>query len=74
MKQDHKNGFEKIIISSRLDDIIKKSISKAKRDKKIRTIKLRLIKINAEIASLIIIFISSVNFVPAFAESLSDVP
>ena len=74
MKHDPKNGFEKIDISSRLDDVIKKSISKAKRDKKIRTIKLRLIKINAAIASLIIIFISSVNFVPAFAESLSDVP
>jgi hypothetical protein len=74
MKHDPKNGFEKIAISSRLDDVIKKSISKAKRDKKIRTIKLRLIKINAAIASLIIIFISSVNFVPAFAESLSDVP
>ncbi|MCI1996814.1 MAG: DUF4179 domain-containing protein [Clostridium luticellarii] len=74
MKHDPKNGFEKIAISSRLDDVIKKSISKAKRDKKIRTIKLRLIKINAAIASLIIIFISSVNFVPALAESLSDVP
>jgi hypothetical protein len=74
MKHDPKNGFEKIDISSRLDDVIKKSISKAKRDKKIRTIKLRLIKINAAIASLIIIFISSVNFVPALAESLSDVP
>lgn len=74
MKYKPKNGFEKITISNRLDDVIKKSISKAKRDKKIRIIKLKLIKINAAIASLIIIFISSVNFVPAFAESLNDVP
>lgn len=74
MGHEYKNGFEKITVSNKLDDVIQKSILKAKRDKRIKSIKLNLIKLNIGIASLIVFFTISVNFIPAFAESLNDIP
>lgn len=74
MGYEYKNGFEKITISDRLDNVVDEAILRAKRDKKRKAYRLKLAKFNVGVASLIATFIITVNCIPAFAKSLSDIP
>jgi hypothetical protein len=67
------NGFEQIKVSDRLDDVVEKAIDKAKRDKKKRVFKAKLIKYSMAAASIAIIFMTSVKFIPVFAQAISNV-
>ncbi|AKA67334.1 DUF4179 domain-containing protein [Clostridium scatologenes] len=68
-----KNGFEQIKVSEKLDDVVEKAIKKAKKDKKKNIIKTKLIKYALAAASISIIFMTSVKFIPVFAEAINNV-
>ncbi|NMM64065.1 DUF4179 domain-containing protein [Clostridium sp. P21] len=68
-----KNGFEQIKVSDNLDDVVEKAIRKAKNDKKKNRVKRKLIKYTAVAASIAVIFVTSVKFIPVFAQAISNV-
>lgn len=67
------NGFEQIKVSDKLDDVVEKAISRAIKDKKRNRIKSRLNKFSIAAASILIIFITSIKFMPVFAQVLNNV-
>ncbi|MBV7275578.1 DUF4179 domain-containing protein [Clostridium sp. PL3] len=73
MDSNRKNGFEQIEVSERLDSVIDKAIDRAKKDKKKKLIKSNIIKYSAAVASLFIVFIASIKFIPVFAQVLNNV-
>lgn len=74
MTANHENGFENIKISPKLDETIEAAIQKGKGAKRRNKIKLNLIKYSACTASVFLLFVLGVNCVPAFAESVNEVP
>lgn len=73
MDSNRKNGFEQIEVSERLDSVIDMAIARAKKDKKKKLIKSNIIKYSAAVASLFIVFIASIKFIPVFAQVLNNV-
>lgn len=74
MDFNSKHDFEHIDIPSNLDEVINIAVEKArKHNKKIR-IRNSLLKINAAIAAVLLIFIFTVNTSPAFAKSIVGIP
>lgn len=67
------NGFEQIKISDKLDDVVEKTISKAIRDKKKNRMKSKISKFSIAVASIFIISITSIKFIPVFAQVLNNV-
>lgn len=67
------NGFEQIKISDKLDDVVEKAISKAIKDKKRNRMKSKISKFGIAAASIFIISITSIKFIPVFAQVLSNV-
>lgn len=67
-------GFEQIQISKKLDEVVQNTIKKAEKDKKSKVLKSKIFKLGIAAASILVIFISSINLVPAFAQSISKVP
>ena len=72
MDFERRNGFEQIKVSDKLDDVVEKVINKAKKDKKKAMLKRKFIKYSMA-ASLVIIFVSSIKFIPVFAQAVSNV-
>lgn len=73
MDDEVKNGFEQIKVSDKLDDVVDRAIAKAKKDKKKNMIKTNIIKSSVAAASLLIVFITSIKFIPVFAQVLNNV-
>lgn len=73
MDSNQKNGFEQIKVSDKLDSVIDIAIAKAKKDKKKKLIQSNIIKYSAAVASLFIVFITSIKFIPVFAQVLNNV-
>lgn len=67
------NGFEQIKVSDKLDDVVEKAINKAIKDKKKKLIRSRINKFSIAVASIFIMFITSIKFIPVFAQVLSSV-
>ncbi len=67
------NGFEQIKVSDKLDDVVEKAINKAKKDRKKRNLKTKFIKYSMAAASIAIICISSIKYIPVFAQAVSNV-
>lgn len=68
------NGFEQIKVSDKLDDVVEKAINKAIKDKQKKLIrKSKINKISIAVASIFILFITSIKFMPVFAQVLSSV-
>jgi hypothetical protein len=74
MNSEDNYGLEKVKVSDKLDDVIKNTIQKARHDKNKKRNKRNLLKLNAAIASLFVIFILSINISPAFAKSINSIP
>lgn len=68
------NEFENIKVPDNLDEVIKKSIKKAKHHKKIKLRKLKFLKVFGGIAAGFVIFTGAINVSPALAKSLNNVP
>ena len=74
MINNPQNGFEQIKISKRLKEVVDNTMKRAKKAKKRNLIKLNLIKFSTGIASIFIVFVLGVNYIPVFAQSVSNVP
>src|SRR3712207_7211967 len=68
------NEFQNIKVPDNLDEVIKKSIKKAKHHKKIKLRKIKFLKVFGGIAAGFVIFTGAINVSPALAKSLNNVP
>ncbi|RMD00172.1 DUF4179 domain-containing protein [Clostridium autoethanogenum] len=74
MTNNYKNGFERIKVSDRLDEVVEKAVKSAIKGKKRNKIKSNLIKYSACAASIFIAFVISTNCIPVFAKYVENVP
>lgn len=74
MSTKYEHGFEQIKVSSKLDEVVENAINIAIKDKKRKSIKGNVIKCSTAAASIFMAFILSVNCIPAFAQSIDNVP
>ncbi|MDV3428557.1 MAG: DUF4179 domain-containing protein [Bacillota bacterium] len=74
MNYNSQNGFEQIKIPGNLNKVVLNTIKKAQRDKKKKKVIQNMMKCSIVAASLLVVLIISVNFVPTFAQSMNKIP
>ena len=74
MDNKFQNGYEQIKISDKLEAVVLTAIKKAEIVKKRKKIKTKILKLSIAVASILIIFIISVNVSPIFAQSVKTLP
>lgn len=74
MSTNYENGFEQIEVSKRLDEVVENAINTAIKDKKRKSIRGNIIKCSTAAASIFMAFTLSVNCIPAFAQSMDNIP
>ena len=74
MDNKFQNGYEQIKISDKLEAVVLTAIKKAEIVKKRKKIKTKILKLSIAVASILIIFITSVNVSPIFAQSVKTLP